>query len=374
MIERYHLASSLFGEDDVWNQDRLHAFFAYSETWGHYGRDTTLFGTTTKDMDRKFVRKVRSHRTQPSILRAEALWLSGWMIFSSYEQRHLWDKAQDFFNEAVMVCNTISEEDQEKMIPIVDDFVKVRERIKTIKHACKLFDHLQTRFHFGAWNPLTGEDMECKVVGGLECDYCHKSRRELGLDTFKVCSRCNIAYYCTRECQEKAWSEGGHKKLCRKPGEFKSGDGAYITKEVELLRMEDDSSKMEWHTDEQGQQVLTPEVIKTLPVGSIVTIVTRLKETGEMLIEDRHEDDGFATVDIKNLRRCRPDSWQAFTTDDLEYIRQECIARDNQVSNFDDLDNWENEEEELPELHERRHPTQGEEDDDDDYNDEKSGE
>jgi hypothetical protein len=41
------------------------------------------------------------------------------------------------------------------------------------------------------------------------CDACGKE-----FSANLVCSRCQSAFYCTKECQKNAWKQGGHKKLC----------------------------------------------------------------------------------------------------------------------------------------------------------------
>ena len=41
--------------------------------------------------------------------------------------------------------------------------------------------------------------------------------------TFRRCTRCKKAYYCSKTCQEQQWN-GGHKKACRKPDQIKLGD------------------------------------------------------------------------------------------------------------------------------------------------------
>jgi len=68
-----------------------------------------------------------------------------------------------------------------------------------------------------------GEVDQLLKVGGERCDCCGKSREELGTKLLNKCSGCEKAYYCSRECQVKQW-KAGHKKWCRKPGEFKPGD------------------------------------------------------------------------------------------------------------------------------------------------------
>ncbi|KAJ3331486.1 hypothetical protein HDU76_003043 [Blyttiomyces sp. JEL0837] len=42
--------------------------------------------------------------------------------------------------------------------------------------------------------------------------------------TIRRCSRCQRVGYCSKECQTKHWKEGGHKKVCRAPKDFKRGD------------------------------------------------------------------------------------------------------------------------------------------------------
>jgi hypothetical protein len=60
-------------------------------------------------------------------------------------------------------------------------------------------------------------------VGGDQCDGCHQTRIELGMDHLKSCARCRRTFYCCGECQKKQW-KAGHKQYCRKPGQVKPGD------------------------------------------------------------------------------------------------------------------------------------------------------
>jgi hypothetical protein len=36
-----------------------------------------------------------------------------------------------------------------------------------------------------------------------------------GAEELKKCGACRVAHYCSRECQEKHWKEGGHKRTCK---------------------------------------------------------------------------------------------------------------------------------------------------------------
>jgi hypothetical protein len=68
------------------------------------------------------------------------------------------------------------------------------------------------------------EDYEKRcTAGGKYCDCCDKSGEELGLDELATCSRCKLAFYCSSECQKKAWY-AGHKQACRKKGQIELGD------------------------------------------------------------------------------------------------------------------------------------------------------
>lgn len=63
---------------------------------------------------------------------------------------------------------------------------------------------------------------ELVKVSGCECDYCKKSDVKLSL-----CSKCKMAFYCSRVCQKKQWMRG-HQKYCRKDGEFQTNDYAIL--------------------------------------------------------------------------------------------------------------------------------------------------
>lgn len=71
---------------------------------------------------------------------------------------------------------------------------------------------LLEEFYRVRWHPLVGKS----------CDCCKRMREELELVNLHCCSRCKMAYYCSKECQKKSW-QAGHKEACRKEGEIKPG-------------------------------------------------------------------------------------------------------------------------------------------------------
>ena len=60
-------------------------------------------------------------------------------------------------------------------------------------------------------------------VGGNSCDFCRRTFHELEIETLLTCGRCALMYYCSYDCQKKAW-KSGHKKACRHKNEVKAGD------------------------------------------------------------------------------------------------------------------------------------------------------
>lgn len=53
--------------------------------------------------------------------------------------------------------------------------------------------------------PLQGGVEKCEK----SCGWC-----EISGSGFKKCSKCNLTYYCSKECQIKNWKEGQHKIIC----------------------------------------------------------------------------------------------------------------------------------------------------------------
>ena len=95
------------------------------------------------------------------------------------------------------------------------------------------------------------------------------------------CKRCKMTYYCSRECQVEDWTK--HRKVCRKPGEFKIGD------EVFLVSSAHDCP---------------------IPFGRMVCIWAAAGDNGEAwIVRGTSECKTFYLANAMDLRRCRPNLW-----------------------------------------------------------------
>jgi MYND finger len=72
--------------------------------------------------------------------------------------------------------------------------------------------------------PELREQLRARIIpGGTRCDCCKKTKEALGMKKLLCCQRCNMAYYCSKECQTTQW-KAGHKQACREAGEIHPGD------------------------------------------------------------------------------------------------------------------------------------------------------
>lgn len=66
------------------------------------------------------------------------------------------------------------------------------------------------------------------TVGSSECDICGRTPLDANKTKFDCCSRCKLAYYCSKECQKAHW-KGSHKHACRRPHDIQPGDFLHLT-------------------------------------------------------------------------------------------------------------------------------------------------
>ena len=56
-----------------------------------------------------------------------------------------------------------------------------------------------------------------KKMGYCNNDKCPLPGGKVERSKMLYCTRCSVAYYCSRDCQEAAWSE--HREICKKNSE-----------------------------------------------------------------------------------------------------------------------------------------------------------
>jgi hypothetical protein len=125
-------------------------------------------------------------------------------------------------------------------------------------------------------------DMEKVTVpsaAGNCCDHCQKTKQEIGTKVLLCCSRCKFEYYCSKDCQTAAWKTK-HKKYCRAPGDFRTGDQALDNR--------------------NGTQIL------------LIHPTTILPYEAWLVSNPRNENEH--TVPTTALRRLRPKLWQVVMT------------------------------------------------------------
>lgn len=142
-----------------------------------------------------------------------------------------------------------------------------------------------------------GQDITIPLIAEFGCEGCKKSRSDLGLPYFRVCKRCKIAYYCSPECQRKAWTEYGHKDMCRKKGEFKPGDFACILESRGDMRI--------------GEEVC---IVESAPIplkGGAGNTANQDWTRQCWLVKANQDETKTGVVPVKLLRRIHPTCWPA---------------------------------------------------------------
>ena len=121
------------------------------------------------------------------------------------------------------------------------------------------------------------DDFHCLLaIGGSCCDCCKKKVSDTVI--LSSCAKCKMAFYCSKECQRKQWNLG-HRKFCRKPGQFQEGD---------YVRLDGLESKPELN-------------------GMIVVVVRKLKDYESERWEVKCGDGGKSiSVLVEKMKRLRP--------------------------------------------------------------------
>ena len=208
--------------------------------------------------DMKNLKKLAHDERSGKVYRSEAAWTAGFLSWDHGDR----DSAADFYREALAIMEQADETELNRQfcnmngINTKDDVIKgisgssVRDIMagnrKTIERNLSILEN-----PFGATIPTDpsalfanrsdGSRIPIKVrctgaavaaretiagrltVGGSKCDECGKSWQDVGKPKLDCCTRCKMAFYCSRDCQKKAW-RAGHREACREKGQIEIND------------------------------------------------------------------------------------------------------------------------------------------------------
>ena len=309
-------------DEDPWNSQRLSAFDSYGIIMMP---GNGKFDYDSKQVHIKFLKKIRRSTTEPAFYRALAHEITGRINLFVAGAFDAHGEALDHFEKAISIYKSADASEKGLIVSLHGDAICIGDYYENhVSLITKLVFFYREKFSVRAWGP-TGCDLNVAIPAGIQCDCCEGSRKEdLGEEGLRRCGRCKMAFYCSVDCQQKAWKEQGHRLVCRKEGEFKVGDVAVVTKSVGGIR--------------SGQHV---ELIA--PV--LDDVGTNDESQSRWLVKEKHGDEQ-GKVAVKSLKQVRSVLWRAWTKEDLAEIREMVLERDRNKAN----DEAEDEDVPLPEL------------------------
>ena len=216
-------------------------------------------GTAVKPPDVKFLLDILKDASYPLVVRVQASWGHAQLVFKNGDRQD----GRRRFRDALELCDTATDED--KNFEVWDSklrchgvdvpagtLINAGELIEVLR--LKIIGNVEGQEHFkdenywkvmkdhgSAKSPLLNDmspslgSLDAETIkeifypGGEFCDQCERTKSQAGVDKFLKCSRCNVAFYCSVECQKKAWKDW-HSHFCkhRQPGKFLNGDPCRI--------------------------------------------------------------------------------------------------------------------------------------------------
>lgn len=261
---------------DDWHNECMCTFYSYFELCSKALSSKEFFN----DDNHAFLHMVRRSRKDPLLCRVWALTLSGMFAFSCNSDAQA--DALGFFDKAVTLCNSATELEKERTIYLPESTHTVGSCLERARdNILTLLDKFRRRATLG-WGP-DGRDIAVPRIAGLTCDYCCRHRDNVGVEALQLRSRCEMAFYCSTECQRKAWNERQHKKVCRKQGQFKVGDMA--------------------ETLQPFGNVMAGEQVRVIAPD---TAGDANSANHEWLVASLNDDDDTEIVPVQQLKRVRP--------------------------------------------------------------------
>ena len=297
--------------EDPWNSERLTAFDSFGEIVMH--PKNIDYESTQEHI--KFLKKIRRSKTEPAFYRALAHEITGqiYLLISGAADVH--GEALDHFDKALAIYESADAYEKGLIVSLHGAAICIGDYYEFhVSYITKAVFTLHEGFSFGAWGP-TGCELEVAIPAGIQCDCCEESRKGVWEEGLLQCARCKMAYYCSVDCQQKAWKEQGHRLVCRKKGEFKVGDVAVVTESVGGI--------------DSGQRV---ELIA--PV--LDDVGTNDGSQSHWLVKEK-EGDEQVEVAVKSLKQVRSVLWRQMTREDLAEIVQMIRERDRNKADEEDV-------------------------------------
>ena len=288
--------NSISKTDNQQSSKRFLAFYCYCAILSRYAKEN--FATA---QDRAFLKKVAKDDTELCYFRAQATVHMAYMYLNDVEM------VESFhcFMEGVAICDNAKDEEKAMVFTGLEgEIIDVGELLVGIREQCDgIVSGVQSKGKFVRMVP-DGEDQAISWVAGVECDFCFKTREELGGTVLDCCDVCRSTFYCSRSWQRKHWKKE-HREQCRKKGEFKVGDKALTTQPF-------------------GSVIFGGPVRIVAPVPD--ELLDELLDEGPVTDKAQHwlvsDDDGneHSVVSSKMLRNLRPSMWNVMGKSDQEHI------------------------------------------------------
>ena len=81
------------------------------------------------------------------------------------------------------------------------------------------------------------ENACCASSSRRDCAWCGATEGSIpGILRHKPCARCQITYYCSKDCQKRHWKEGGHKQNCVAPADRKASVALGVAQAAEKAK------------------------------------------------------------------------------------------------------------------------------------------
>ena len=328
-----------FSEEDPWNAERINAFWLYVDVFETSKEVKRMIAASIcypskrfyREEDLKVLLNVAHSKKEPVICRVRSFYVLGNFGVWSFDE---FGQTLELFERALKLCKSAGRMDRQRDLLLQSQTVNVgdwltgyQEQLNDIVSGKKTLG-LSDKYAIRAWSP-NFFDIDCGSLAGLRCDYCEKGREEF----LKICAKCGMAHYCNSDCQESAWFEHGHKKVCRKPGKFKVGDIA-VTYEAF-----GEQTKFGGHV----------KIIKARPMEG-----STKKDPSHWVVQSRSFDGDIGTVRTERLSLLRQSQWNRLTSTDCSEIAEMCRARDEVLATMSDREEEEDDDDDennaLPEL------------------------